>query len=75
MRAASVALWFNSHARWFEGADTSPWPHFDSADQLRSANLVNVRTPDQAVNHLKEHIAEVPSEFYTMMLSPLDLTP
>lgn len=67
--APHLLYWFNSYAKWFEGADTSPWPHFDSADQLRSANLVNILTPDQAVNHLKKRIAEVPVEMYTMMLS------
>jgi hypothetical protein len=68
--APHLIYWFNAYARWFEGTDTSPWPHIKDAAQLRSLGLVNVLTPADAVAHIKQRIAEVPVELYTMMLSP-----
>jgi len=68
--APHLLYWFNSYAKWFEGTDTSPWPHFNDAAELKSSGLVNVITPDAAVTLLKERLAEVPIELFTMMLSP-----
>ena len=62
--------WFNSYAKWFEGTDTSPWPHSNSAEELKSLGLVNVLTPAAAVTLIKQRVAEVPVESFTMMLSP-----
>jgi len=68
--APQLIYWFNSYAKWFEGTDTSPWPHFNSAEELKSRRLVNILTPDAAVRYIKERVAEVPVEMFTMMLSP-----
>jgi alkanesulfonate monooxygenase SsuD/methylene tetrahydromethanopterin reductase-like flavin-dependent oxidoreductase (luciferase family) len=68
--APHLLYWFNSYSKWFEGTDTSPWPHLDNAEELISRGLVNVVTPEAAVKLIKERTAEVPVEMYTMMLSP-----
>ena len=68
--APHLLYWFNSYSKWFEGTDTSPWPRLDNAEELLSKGLVNVVTPDAAVNLIKDRTAEVPVETYTMMLSP-----
>jgi probable F420-dependent oxidoreductase len=68
--APNLMYWFNSYAKWFEGTDTSPWPHINDAEELRSRRLVNVMTPDSAVTLIKQRIAEVPVEMFTLMLSP-----
>ncbi len=68
--APHLLYWFNSYSKWFEGTDTSPWPHLDNAEELLANGLVNVVTPADAVNLIKARIAEVPVEMYTMMLSP-----
>ncbi|HTT77467.1 MAG TPA: LLM class flavin-dependent oxidoreductase [Candidatus Binataceae bacterium] len=68
--APHLLYWFNSYSKWFEGTDTSPWPHFENAEALLASGLANVVTPEAAVNLIKERIAEVPMEMHTMMLSP-----
>ncbi len=68
--APHLMYWFNAYSRWFEGTDTSPWPHIDDPKQFRTLKLVNVFTPDEAIGYLKQRISEVPVEMYTMMLSP-----
>ncbi|MGA2409488.1 MAG: LLM class flavin-dependent oxidoreductase [Candidatus Binataceae bacterium] len=68
--APHLLYWFNAYSRWFEGTDTSPWPHLDNAEELLSRGLVNVVTPEAAVKLIKDRTAEVPMELYTMMLSP-----
>jgi len=68
--APHLLYWFNSYAKWFEGTDTSPWPHFINAEALKSSGLVNVLTPDATIALLKQRFAEVPVEMFTMMLSP-----
>ncbi|HLW70483.1 MAG TPA: LLM class flavin-dependent oxidoreductase [Candidatus Binataceae bacterium] len=68
--APHLVYWFNAYARWFEGTDTGPWPHIDNPSQLRELGLVNVLTPEAAVSLIKQRVAEVPIEMYTMMLSP-----
>ena len=40
--APHLIYWFNSYSKWFEGTDTSPWPHLDSGEELLSKGLVNV---------------------------------
>ena len=68
--APHLLYWFNSYAKWFEGTDTSPWPLLSSAEELKSRRLVNVLTPEAAVALIKERVAEVPVEMFTLMLSP-----
>jgi hypothetical protein len=68
--APHLLYWFNAYSKWFEGTDTSPWPHLDNAEELLSKGLVNVVTPDAAIKLIKDRIAEVPVEMYTMMLTP-----
>ena len=68
--APHLLYWFNAYSKWFEGTDTSPWPHLDNAEDLLSKGLVNVVTPDAAIKLTKDRIAEVPVEMYTMMLTP-----
>jgi hypothetical protein len=68
--APHLLYWFNAYSKWFEGTDTSPWPHLDNAEELLSRGLVNVVTPDAAIKLIKDRIAEVPVEMYTMMLTP-----
>jgi alkanesulfonate monooxygenase SsuD/methylene tetrahydromethanopterin reductase-like flavin-dependent oxidoreductase (luciferase family) len=68
--APHLLYWFNAYAKWFEGTDTSPWPHLESAEELKSRKLVNIVTPEAAVALIKQSVAEVPIELYTMMLSP-----
>jgi alkanesulfonate monooxygenase SsuD/methylene tetrahydromethanopterin reductase-like flavin-dependent oxidoreductase (luciferase family) len=68
--APHLMYWFNSYAKWFEGTDTSPWPIMQSAEQLRASNLVNILTPEAAVELIRKRLAEVPVEMFTMMLSP-----
>jgi len=68
--APHLIYWFNAYSRWFEGTDTSPWPHFDNAEELLAGGFVNVVTPEAAVKLIKERTTEVPVEMYTMMLSP-----
>jgi alkanesulfonate monooxygenase SsuD/methylene tetrahydromethanopterin reductase-like flavin-dependent oxidoreductase (luciferase family) len=68
--APHLIYWFNSYAKWFEGTDTSPWPPFQNAEALKASGLVNILTPVDAVKYLKQRIAEVPVEMFTMMLSP-----
>ncbi len=68
--APHLIYWFNAYSRWFEGTDTSPWPHFDNAEALLSSGFVNVVTPEAAVKLIKNRTTEVPVEMYTMMLSP-----
>jgi len=68
--APHLMYWFNSYSKWFEGTDTQPWPPINNAEELRSRHLVNVATPDSATAAIKQRIAEVPVEMYTMMLSP-----
>jgi alkanesulfonate monooxygenase SsuD/methylene tetrahydromethanopterin reductase-like flavin-dependent oxidoreductase (luciferase family) len=68
--APHLLYWFNSYSKWFEGTDTSPWPHLDHAEELLSKGLVNVVTPEAAVKLIRNRNAEVPVEMYTMMLSP-----
>ena len=29
--APHLLYWFNSYSKWFEGTDTSPWPHFENS--------------------------------------------
>ena len=73
--APHLLYWFNSYSKWFEGTDTSPWPRLDHAEELLSRGLVSVVTPDAAVKLIKDRIAEVPVEMYTMMLSPPGIAP
>ncbi|HEX4209663.1 MAG TPA: LLM class flavin-dependent oxidoreductase [Candidatus Binataceae bacterium] len=68
--APHLLYWFNSYAKWFEGTDTGPWPHFENAEALLASGLANVVTPDSAIKLINERIAQVPVEMYTMMLSP-----
>jgi alkanesulfonate monooxygenase SsuD/methylene tetrahydromethanopterin reductase-like flavin-dependent oxidoreductase (luciferase family) len=68
--APHLLYWFNAYSKWFEGTDTSPWPHLDHAEELLSKGLVNVVTPEAAVKLIRDRIAEVPVEMYTMMLTP-----
>jgi alkanesulfonate monooxygenase SsuD/methylene tetrahydromethanopterin reductase-like flavin-dependent oxidoreductase (luciferase family) len=68
--APHLIYWFNAYSRWFEGTDTSPWPHFDNAEALLASGFVNVVTPDAAVKLIRDRTTEVPVEMYTMMLSP-----
>lgn len=68
--APHLLYWFNAYSKWFEGTDTSPWPHLDNAEELLSRGLVNVVTPDAAIKLIKARIAEVPVEMYTFMLTP-----
>src|SRR5229473_3735781 len=68
--APHLIYWFNAYSRWYEGTDTSPWPHFDNAEALLSSGFVNVVTPEAAVKLIKNRTTEVPVEMYTMMLSP-----
>ena len=58
--APHLLYWFNAYSKWFEGTDTSPWPHLDNAEELLSRGLVNVVTPDAAIKLIKDRIAEVP---------------
>jgi hypothetical protein len=55
--APHLIYWFNSYSKWFEGTDTSPWPHLDNAEELRAKGLVNVVTPEAAVKLIKHRIA------------------
>jgi len=68
--APHLLYWFNAYSKWFEGTDTSPWPHLNNADDLLAKGLVNIVTPEAAVKLIKDRTAEVPVEMYTMMLSP-----
>ena len=68
--APHLLYWFNAYSKWFEGTDTSPWPHLDHAEELLAKGLVNVVTPEAAIKLIKDRIAEVPVEMYTMMLTP-----
>ena len=68
--APHLLYWFNSYAKWFEGTDTRPWPHISNAEELKSRRLVNVVTPDAAVTSIRQRVAEVPVEMFTVMLSP-----
>lgn len=68
--APHLLYWFNSYSKWFEGTDTSPWPHFADAEALRSSGLVNIVTPEAAIKSISDRVAEVPIELYTMMLAP-----
>jgi alkanesulfonate monooxygenase SsuD/methylene tetrahydromethanopterin reductase-like flavin-dependent oxidoreductase (luciferase family) len=68
--ASHLLYWFNAYSKWFEGTDTSPWPPIKNAEELLANGLVNVVTPQAAVKLIKDRIAEVPVELYTMMLSP-----
>jgi alkanesulfonate monooxygenase SsuD/methylene tetrahydromethanopterin reductase-like flavin-dependent oxidoreductase (luciferase family) len=68
--ASHLMYWFNSYSKWFEGTDAQPWPPINTAEELRSRHLVNVLTPDAATAMIRQRIAEVPVEMYTMMLSP-----
>jgi len=43
---------------------------YKRCQRLRSRRLVNILTPDEAVALLRQRIAEVPVEMFTMMLSP-----
>ncbi|HEX3409373.1 MAG TPA: LLM class flavin-dependent oxidoreductase [Candidatus Binataceae bacterium] len=68
--APHLLYWFNAYSKWFEGTDTSPWPHLENAEELLSRGLVNVVTAEAAVKLIKSRIAEVPVEMYTFMLTP-----
>ena len=68
--APHLLYWFNAYSKWFEGTDTRPWSHFDSAKDLLAHGLVNVVTPEAAVKLIRDRIVEVPVEMYNMMLSP-----
>ena len=68
--APNLLYWFNAYSRWFEGTDTSPWPHLENTEQILSLGLANIVTPEAAVKIIKDRIAEVPVEMYTMMLMP-----
>jgi alkanesulfonate monooxygenase SsuD/methylene tetrahydromethanopterin reductase-like flavin-dependent oxidoreductase (luciferase family) len=68
--APHLLYWFNSYSKWFEGTDTSPWPHFENAEALASSGLARIVTPDAAIKLIEERIGEVPIEMYTMMLAP-----
>jgi probable F420-dependent oxidoreductase len=68
--APHLLYWFNSYAKWFEGTDTSPWPMLNSAQELRTRGLVNILSPEAAVELIKRQTAEVPVEMFTFMLSP-----
>ena len=68
--APNLLYWFNAYSRWFEGTDTSPWPHLENTEQILSLGLANIVMPEAAVKIIKDRIAEVPVEMYTMMLMP-----
>ncbi|HUN59376.1 MAG TPA: LLM class flavin-dependent oxidoreductase [Candidatus Binataceae bacterium] len=68
--APHLLYWFNSYSKWFEGTDTSPWPHFDNAEALLASGLANVVTPEGAIKLINDRIAQAPIELYTMMLTP-----
>jgi alkanesulfonate monooxygenase SsuD/methylene tetrahydromethanopterin reductase-like flavin-dependent oxidoreductase (luciferase family) len=72
--APHLLYWFNSYSKWFEGTDTSPWPHFENAEALRATGLVNIVTPDAAIKLITERITQAPIELYTMMLAPPGLS-
>jgi hypothetical protein len=72
--APNLLYWFNSYSKWFEGTDTSPWPHFENAEALRATGLVNIVTPDAAIKLITERITQAPIELYTMMLAPPGLS-
>lgn len=68
--APHLLYWFNSYAKWFEGADTGLWSHMDDPAELKKQKLVNFLTPEAAIRLIEERVAAVPVELYTMMLSP-----
>ncbi len=68
--APNLLYWFNAYSRWFEGTDTSPWPHLENKEQMLSLGLATIVTPEAAVKHVKQRTTEVPVELFTMMLTP-----
>ena len=68
--APHVLYWYNAYAKWFEGTDTSVWPYLNSIDDLKKYNMLNVVTPEQAVTRIKQQLAEVPVETYSIAIAP-----
>jgi len=68
--ASNLLYWFNAYSRWFEGTDTSPWPHLENKEQMLSLGLATIVTPEDAIKHIKARTTELPVEMFTMMLTP-----
>lgn len=68
--APHVLYWYNAYAKFFETTELKLWPVMKSVDELKSRELMTVLTPADAINLIRQQIAEVPVESYAISMCP-----
>lgn len=69
--APHVLYQINVYAEWIEKAGQHMFPHLPDEAALKASGILNIVTPDTAVQLIKDYVAAVPIQrFYTWTLPP-----
>ncbi len=69
--APHVLYQINIYAEWIEKAGQHMFPHLPDEAALKASGILNIVTPETAVQMIKDYVAEVPIQrFYTWTLPP-----
>ncbi len=69
--APHVLYQINVYAEWLEKAGQSLFPHMPDEVALKASGILNIVTPETAVQMIKDYVAEVPIQrFYTWTIPP-----
>ena len=61
----------NSYAEWLKKAGQDLFPHLPDEVALKASGILNIVTPETAVQMIKDYVTEVPIQrFYTWTLPP-----
>ncbi|MGH7962852.1 MAG: LLM class flavin-dependent oxidoreductase, partial [Candidatus Binatia bacterium] len=69
--APHVRYQINMYAEWLEKAGQSLFPHMPDDAALKASGILNIVTPETAVQMIKDYVAEVPIQrYYTWTIPP-----
>lgn len=69
--APHVLYQINTYAEWLKKAGQDLFPHLSDETALKASGILNIVTPETAVQMINDYIAEVPIQrFYTWTLPP-----
>jgi hypothetical protein len=66
-----VLYQINLYAKWMGDSGQDFFPRMNSTEELRASGLLNVATPEQAVELIRSYASRVPIErYYTWTIPP-----
>ena len=69
--APHVLYQINLYAKWMGDSGQDFFPHMNSVEELRKSGLLNVATPERAVELIRDYASRIPIErYYTWTCPP-----